>query len=142
MAGNLPLTSPPTRAADPATWDAERPAEDDPAPLPPIGAGDPAEALRRNPHRRLLGIYAFFVCTAGLLLLVVLASSPMLREAFEMPFFWLLAGLVIVAEQFPIITQRRGQQVDEITTATTFAFSAMCWYPANGVGPSSRARVW
>ncbi|MFI5392776.1 MAG: sensor histidine kinase [Myxococcota bacterium] len=73
---------------------------------------------------RSFDTYVALVTVAGCSLLVWFAAQPSLEAAASERAFGLLALLLLVGEVFPISVPR-GDEVDELTASTTFAFALM-----------------
>jgi len=70
-------------------------------------------------------VYVAGVSTVGVAVLVALVATGGVREIQRAPgTFWLLSILAVIGELFPIRLPRRDD-VEEITTSTTFGFAIM-----------------
>ncbi len=105
------------------------PAERDPAARPgaegrlrPI---DPGTQRLRRARMRAIDLYVATVSAAGVIVFVALAATGGVREIGRAPgTFWLLGALAVIGELFPIRLPRH-QDVEEVTTSTTFGFAIM-----------------
>jgi signal transduction histidine kinase len=112
----------------PATPDAEprarRQPEDEEMSVA-VSVEDPAPGRATAPRVRWIDVYVIAVSAAGLLVLAMLIAAGGLRELRYAPAtFWVLGVLAVVGELFPVRLPRRDD-VEEITTSTTFGFAIM-----------------
>ncbi len=88
-------------------------------------AGQPAGATRTRGRVRWIDVYVAGVSTVGVAVLAALVATGGVREIESAPgTFWLLSILAVIGELFPIRLPRRDD-VEEITTSTTFGFAIM-----------------
>jgi signal transduction histidine kinase len=89
--------------------------------LPP---SDAAELHARGAETRSQRFVAL-VSVAGVGVLAALVARAGVRGVLEQPvLFWLIAAFACAGELFPIVVPRRND-VEEITTSTTFAFAIL-----------------
>jgi signal transduction histidine kinase len=90
--------------------------------------------MRRSSIRRI-ELHVVLVSLAGVAVLIVVAPSGTRAIAHEPFTFWVLGLLAVVGELFPVRLPRR-EDVEEITTSTTFGFALML---AMGTGAAALA---
>ena len=93
-----------------------------------MGAAAPSgRSAGERAHARIrwIDVYVGAVSTVGLAVFVALVAAGGFREIQRAPgTFWLLGILAVIGELFPLRLPRRDD-VEEITTSTTFGFAIM-----------------
>jgi signal transduction histidine kinase len=86
---------------------------------------DSARAPATGARVRWIEVYVTAVSAAGVIVLVLLIAAGGLHEIQRAPAtFWVLGVLAVVGELFPLHLPRRDD-IEEITTSTTFGFAIM-----------------